>query len=256
MKIVYNLIKLIYQFLKNTISGFVRFLYWNLRLSQARLGKDIKINFPVIVEGSGILIIGDHCEIEKQSIFGLSAKAVISIGKKTKIHKKVNIHAGKNTKISLGEGCSVLSNSIIRNGNEVKLGDKSSIATYCQIFPREEGHDGKLFIGEASNIGDYSIIDTTDDVFIGNQVAFGPHVIVYTHDHDYKSDAFAAWKGGLIKKKVIVEDGAWVGARVTILPGVTIGRRAIIAAGSVVTKNVEAGDIVGGVPANSLLKNK
>jgi len=256
MKNVINLIKLMLQCLKNTFSGFVRFLYWNLRLSQARLGKNIKFSFPVIVEGKGKLIIGDHCEIEKQSIFGLSAEAVISIGEKTKIHERANIHAGRNTSITLGEGCSILSNSILRNGNEVKLGDKSSIASYCQIFPREEGHDGKLLIGEASNIGDHSIIDTSDDVIIGDQVAFGPHVIVYTHDHDYKSNAFAAWKGDLKKEKVIVEDGAWVGARVTILPGVRIGHRAIIAAGSVVTKNVEAGDIVGGTPAKSLVKIK
>ncbi|OQX82496.1 MAG: hypothetical protein B6D64_00125 [Bacteroidetes bacterium 4484_276] len=136
------------------------------------------------------------------------------------------------------------------------MADKSAISSYCQVFPREPGFDGKFIMGGGSNIGDFTTIDTSDDVIIGNQVALGPYDIVYTHDHDYRADSFAAWKGGVVTGKVIIEDGAWVGARVTLLPGVTIGKRAIVAAGSVVTKSVAAGDIVGGIPAKSLIKKK
>ena len=58
-----------------------------------------------------------------------------------------------------------------------------------------------------------------------------------------------AWKGGLVSHPVTVEDGAWVGSGVTILPGVTIGKRAVVAAGSLITKSVESNTIVGGIPA-------
>jgi len=57
---------------------------------------------------------------------------------------------------------------------------------------------------------------------------------------------------GVISGKVIVEDYAWISSRTTILPGVTIGYGAVIAAGAVVTKSVEAFTIVGGVPAKKI----
>ncbi len=50
-------------------------------------------------------------------------------------------------------------------------------------------------MGKGSNIGDNSIIDTSDDVIIGDQVALGPFDIVYTHDHDYHSDSFDSVEG-------------------------------------------------------------
>lgn len=254
MKILKNLISLTLKYPKYYFARLGRFLYWNMRLAQASLGSNLKISFPIIVEGHGYLKIGDSAEIMKNVYFGISAGGKIEIGKLTRIHEKANIHAGKNALILIGEHCSILRESVLRNGKMAKMGNESSISTFCNIFPREPGFDGNFVLGEKSNIGDYSTIDTSDDVIIGNEVALGPYNIIYTHDHDYKSDTFAAWKGGVKTGKVTIEDGAWVGARVIILPGITIGKRAIVAAGSVVTKSILPGDIVGGIPAKSLLK--
>jgi acetyltransferase-like isoleucine patch superfamily enzyme len=251
-----NLIRIKLMYIKYIGQRFARFIYWNIRLAQANLGPGVRIHFPVIVEGNGQLTIGACAELMKRVSIGLSPGSKIIIGPGSRIHPEANIHAGKDTTIQLGEKCSILTHAVVRNGKGVEMGDKSSISSYCNIFPREPGYDGKLVIGKGSNIGDNTIIDTSDDVIIGDMVALGPYDIVYTHDHDYRSDSFAAWKGGVHTGKVIVEDGAWVGARVTLLPGVTIGKRAIVAAGSVVTKNVAPGDIVGGIPAKSLLKKK
>lgn len=256
MSFITNVIKIKLKWLKGVFSSFARYIYWHMRLAQAQLGSGVHFEFPVKVEGNGKLIIGNGSTLMKRASFGLSPGSTISLGEGCKIHPLANIHAGENTTISLGKKCSILQQATLRNGNEVKLADGVGISSYCHIFPREPGFDGKFIMGEGSNIGDFTTIDTSDDVIIGKQVALGPYDIIYTHDHDYKADSFAAWKGGVITGKVIIEDGAWVGARVTILPGVTIGQRAIIAAGSVVTKNVEAGDIVGGIPAKSLLKKK
>lgn len=256
MKTIVNLIRIKLAYVGYLGRSLSRFLYWNLRLAQASLGKGIRITFPVVVEGSGKLTLGDGAELMKGVTIGLSAGSSITIGKGSRIHPEANIHAGKDTVISLGERCSILTRAVVRNGKGLEMGKGSSVSSYCNIFPREPGYDGKFIMGEGSNIGDNSIIDTSDDVIIGREVALGPFDIVYTHDHNYHSDTFAAWKGGVHTGKVVVEDGAWVGARVTLLPGVTIGRRAIVAAGSVVTKDVAAGDIVGGIPAKSLLKNK
>lgn len=254
MGTIANIVKIKISWMKGVFSSFSRFIYWGLRLAQSELGKGVNIQFPVIVEGKGHLKIENYSTLMKRCIFGLSAGSKIVIGHNTTIQREANIHAGKNANIIIGNNCSILKNAILRNGNEVVMEDKTGISSYCQIFPREPGYDGKFYLGEGSNIGDFTTIDTSDDVIIGKQVALGPYDIVYTHDHDYKSDNPAAWKGGVITGKVIINDGAWVGARVTILPGVTIGKRAIVAAGSVVTKNVEDGDIVGGIPAKSLMK--
>jgi len=251
-----SIIKLKIKWLKGIFTDFGRFLYWGIRLAQATIGKGVYFEFPVIVEGSGKLSLGDATSLKKRSKFGLSSGSSITIGKNCMIHQQANIHAGQNTKIEIGDNCSILTNAVLRNGKGVKMAKQSSVSSYCQIFPREPGYDGQFILGEGSNIGDFTTIDTSHDVIIGKEVALGPYDIIYTHDHDYKSDSFAAWKGGVVTGKVIIEDGAWVGARVTILPDVTIGERAIIAAGSVVTKNVAPGDIVGGIPAKSLLKKK
>jgi len=254
MKTLINLIKLNLQFLKYILGRFGRFVYWNIRLGQSKLGKGVQLHFPVIVEGHGNLSVGDAAVLMKRATFGISAGGSISIGKQTRIHEKANIHAGKDANITIGDRCSILRESVLRNGKQVKMGNGSSISSFCNIFPREPGFDGSFTMGEKSNIGDFTTIDTSDDVIIGNEVALGPYDIIYTHDHDYKSDTFAAWKGGVKTGKVIIEDGAWVGARVTLLPGVIVGKRAIVAAGSVVTKSVAPGDIVGGIPAKSLMK--
>ena len=254
MKTFVNLIKIKLFFIKYLTNRLFRFFYWNLRLAQATLGPGVKIHFPVIIEGNGLLTLGQGAELMKRTTIGLSQGSQVIIGKDSRIHQDANIHAGKDTVIRLGEKCSVLTHAVLRNGKGVEMGNGSSVSSYCNIFPREPGFDGKFIMGQGSNIGDNTIIDTSDDVIIGDQVALGPFDIVYTHDHDYHSDTFAAWKGGVHTGKVIIEDGAWVGARVTLLPGVTIGRRAIVAAGSVVTKSVAAGDIVGGIPAKPLIK--
>lgn len=256
MAFITNIIVLKLKWLKGVFKNFSRFLYWGVRIGQAKIGKGVNFEFPIIVEGSGKLSIGDGVNLKKRASLGLSPGSSISLGKNSSIHSHANIHAGQNTKISLGDNCSVLLYAVLRNGKGVEMANGSSISSYCQIFPREPGFDGKFVMGEGSNVGDFTTIDTSDDVIIGKEVALGPYDIIYTHDHDYKSESFAAWKGGVISGKVIIEDGAWVGARVTILPDVTIGKRAIVAAGSVVTKNVEAGDIVGGIPAKSLKKKK
>ncbi len=255
MKTLITLFKIALKYILYLLTRLSRNLYWLLRLSQSSIGKNVSINFPVIIEGYGKLIIGNSVLIKKRASFGISKGGKVIINNNAQIYENVNIHAGKDVTITIGEQCSILKESTLRNGNNVTLENFSSISSYCNIFPREPGFDGCFILGEKSNVGDYTTIDTSSDVIIGKEVAIGPSSIIYTHDHDYKSDTFAAWKGGVKLGKVTIEDGSWVGARVTILPGVTIGKRAIVAAGSIVTRDVTPGDIVGGVPARSLLKN-
>lgn len=84
-------------------------------------------------------------------------------------------------------------------------------------------------------------------ITIGNEVMFGPRVNLFTAGHPIDSDIRATnLEFGL---PIVIGDGVWIGGNVTILPGVSIGANSIIAAGSVVTKDVPNDVIYGGNPA-------
>ena len=80
-------------------------------------------------------------------------------------------------------------------------------------------------------------------IWLGDRVQIGPHVTIVTDNHDFSN------RSVLICKPVKIGNDVWIGANVTILPGVTVGENAVIAAGAVVTKDVPANSIVGGNPA-------
>lgn len=87
-------------------------------------------------------------------------------------------------------------------------------------------------------------------VFIGDDVLIGHNACLLTLNHD--SDPKA--RADMHPKPVYIEDKVWLGSNVTVLPGVRIGEGAIVAAGAVVTRDVEAGTVVGGVPAKLIKK--
>jgi putative colanic acid biosynthesis acetyltransferase WcaF len=105
----------------------------------------------------------------------------------------------------------------------------------------------RLAIGDHCWIGQSAWIDNIDDVRIGSHVCVSQYVYLCTGSHDPQRVAF-----DLIYKPIVVGDGAWLAARCTILPGVTVGANAIVAGGSVVTRDVEPATIVAGIPARRI----
>lgn len=85
-------------------------------------------------------------------------------------------------------------------------------------------------------------IEIEDDVMIG------PEVTLLTANHDFADH----WV--LLCGKIHIKKNAWIGARAVILPGITVGENAVVAAGAVVTKDVEANTVVGGNPARVIRK--
>ena len=81
-------------------------------------------------------------------------------------------------------------------------------------------------------------------VIIGNNVDIAQETNIWTEQHDYNSPTYKS-----VCKEVIIEDYVWLASRVTVLPGVHIGRGAVVASGAVVTKDVPPLAIVAGIPA-------
>ncbi len=105
----------------------------------------------------------------------------------------------------------------------------------------------KIRIGSDTIIGEDAVLDGRDMLVIGSHVDIASEVMIYNAEHDVNDASFSAITGA-----VEVEDYVFIGPRAIILPGVKIGRGAVIGAGAVVTKDVEPFKIVGGVPAKEI----
>ena len=118
-----------------------------------------------------------------------------------------------------------------------------------------------VVFGEEFEIGDNSTVGFRSDIYgpvkIGKDVMIGPEVAIYTHNHKQDEIDIPMIKQGYTENKpVYIEDNVWIGRRVLIMPGVCIGTGSIVAAGAVVTKNVEPYSIVGGNPAKIIKYRK
>lgn len=110
---------------------------------------------------------------------------------------------------------------------------------------------------EHVTIGDRSSLGVDSQVFgpvtIGSNVMMGPECCILTRNHQHdRCDIPMIDQGYEDYRPVVIGDDVWIGRRVIILPGVTVGGGSIIAAGAVVSKDVKPYSIVGGVPAKQI----
>ncbi len=139
----------------------------------------------------------------------------------------VRLYFIKNSLAKVGKGSSFLMGVELRNRRNIFVGSNTIINKKVLL----DGRGGKLIIG--------------------NNVDIAQETNIWTLEHDINDDYHIS-KGG----DVIVEDYVWIASRVTILPGITIGRGAVVASGAVVNKNIPPMAIVGGVPAKIIGERK
>lgn len=112
-----------------------------------------------------------------------------------------------------------------------------------------------ITIGDNSGIGEYSAIYGT--CYIGDNVLMAPECIIYTVNHNFMDISRLILKQGVSEEKpVTIGNDVWIGRRVIILPGVTIGNGSVVAAGSIVTRDVEEYTVVGGNPARVIKRRQ
>jgi maltose O-acetyltransferase len=117
------------------------------------------------------------------------------------------------------------------------------------------GNGRRLSVGSRSQLGSNAHLAGT--ITIGDDVLMGPDVVMMATSHAFdRTDIPINQQGEAPEREIRVGDDVWIGTRVVILPGVTVGSHAVIAAGSVVTKDVPDFGIVGGVPAKLIRMRK
>lgn len=157
-----------------------------------------------------------------------------SFGKNSIIENRLKVIGSKN--ISIGEGVHI-SDNIWLNANK-----KSS-----DTLP-------SLEIGNNTYIGRMTQINAWKDIKIGENVLIADRVFISDADHKYKNkDMPIKDQGDEFKGAINIKDGCWIGINSVIMPGVTIGKNAIVAANSVVLKDVDDYSIVGGNPAKVII---
>lgn len=119
---------------------------------------------------------------------------------------------------------------------------------FCIAQRVDFGNGRCLVMKDHANIGRDALISGNGIVTVGRHVMMGERCVIITQNHRYLEEGY----DGFDVKDVAIGDYAWIGHRVTILPGVRIGNHAIVGAGAVVTRDVPDHAIAAGNPARVL----
>lgn len=202
----------------------------------------------------GMLIIKKYIKyIKAKNKKNIHSKdSVISLNKgksnKTHIKNKIGYVLYGFIKFSISKVGKIPSNririNILKNIYQMNLG--KNVVVYNGFDIREPYN---IEVGDGTIIGDGCILDARNEIKFGKNVNVSTGVWIWTEQHDYQCPYFRCNnKGG----KVNIEDHVWISCRTIILPGVTIGEGAVIAAGSVITKDVEPYSVYAGIPAKKI----
>lgn len=149
--------------------------------------------------------------------------------------------------VHIDRSCHIADNAKIeiRYGGKIVINRNTEVLEGVLIFT----YGGTVWIGENCSINPYTIIYGHGNIKIGNSVLIAGHCMIIPSNHNFKDKSQTIMNQGNTSKGIVIEDDVWIAHSCSILDGVTIGKGAVVAAGSVVNKSVPSYSIVGGVPA-------
>ncbi|MCG8329033.1 MAG: acyltransferase [Chitinophagales bacterium] len=165
------------------------------------------------------------------SFFNISK---IQLGKWVQLDEKVQLSAWGTSGIQLG--------------NNVHIGAYSRLITSTNFSLPGKG----IKIGKHVGIGEYAYLGGAGGLEIGDDCIIGQYFSCHPENHCYAIGDIPFRLQGVNRKGIQIGKNCWIGSKVTILDGVHIGDNCVIAAGAVVTKNIPANSVAGGVPARIL----
>lgn len=173
------------------------------------------------------------------------------VGRRVQIRHARQLRVGRG--VTLDDD--VIIDALSRRG--VMLGDNVTIArgTVIQATGVMTRLGVGLEMGANANLGHYSFVGAAGGVRIGANVLIGQRVSFHSENHTFAHTDVPIKAQGVTQQGIVIEEDCWLGAGTIFLDGVTVARGSVIAAGSVVTKDVAPFSVMGGVPAR-LIRNR
>ena len=170
---------------------------------------------------------------------------VLILGKRVTFFNSRQIDLGKMVKIDDNAFISALGTGGVR------IGDNTSIGAYSRIEISTTFNDlGKyILIGNHVGLGQFACLGGAGGLTIGDNCIIGPYLSCHPENHNFDDSTSLIKHQGVSRKGISIGQNCWIGAKVTILDGVTIGDNSVIAAGAVVNKSMPANSVIAGVPA-------
>lgn len=177
--------------------------------------------------------------VRRSSIF---AARILNVFKRIKLRLFRGIIVGNNTFVSSKAKLQIAFGGSIHIGERCELHDYSMLLTY----------GGHIKLGDDCSVNPFCILYGHGGLTIGNGVRIASHSVFIPSNHNFQDIDKYIFEQDETSIGIFIEDDVWIGTRVTVLDGVTIGKGCVIAAGAVVTKNTDPYCIYAGVPARKI----
>jgi len=135
----------------------------------------------------------------------------------------------------------------------IELGSNSYFGLNCKLYASEFS---RIKIGLNASFNSNVMVNARGKgkILIGNNVLIGPNAVLRSSNHSFETTKLPIINQGMTEGEIIIQDDVWIGSNAVILPNCKIGKGAIVAAGAVVTNDIDSFSIVGGVPAKLIKK--
>ena len=167
------------------------------------------------------------------------------LGQNVQLSYVSNIHFGKWIQLEKQVQISALCKQPIELGNNIRIGAFSQI-----IAANSFNNIGEFIrIGNNVGIGEFAYLGGGGGLEIGDDCIIGQYFSCHPENHHFENPEKLIRLQGVSRKGIKIGRNCWIGSKVTILDGVSIGNDCVIAAGAVVTKSIPSNSVIGGVPA-------
>lgn len=225
--------------LKNIISRIIKLKNPKFKFDQA-------VSTSILIE---LAFFKLGCWIRSlRLLFNFKFHPTLFLGRNVQLQYKSLIQFGKWNQIEDNVFISALGRKPIQFGNNVRIGAFSRIITSTSF----NNIGAEIKIGHNVGIGEFSYLGGGGGLKIGNDCIIGQYLSCHPENHSFADTDQLIRLQGVSRKGIKVGNNCWIGAKVTILDGVTIGDNCVIAAGAVVTKSMPANTVIGGIPAKAI----
>lgn len=172
----------------------------------------------------------------------------ISIGKGFKADSIPKIWIDKGCGLVIGNHVEFRRNVEIRvHGNsQVNIGSSCRIDRGVRIL---SANNAIVTLGDNTRVGLYTVFNGGDSITVGEKSLISGFVYLQTSMHGFAQKSTSVQEQGYLHAAVVLEEDSWLGTHVVIMPGVRLGRGAVVGSNAVVNKNVEPYQVVAGIPA-------